>query len=349
MYGLPVSEGRSYSLRMTPPALDDVLRRVAAGQLTPEAALATLDDLRRTTPSETGEGGEGLDTQQGPDDADLPTPPAGAATSLVGGPDSIEDEELGVAEPESAGGPWVEPAPVGSARRSREEGASGGGTAVDPFARAVKVVVSYCSAHIIADPTVRDVSVSGSHTITRQGDLIVVQSPDVPPLFTQDAAGAARFAMTTMPQTMAWAKAWKDHHMLVRFNPHRPLVVELSGGSARIGGGEAGVRISARAGSVRLEQVRGPLEIDAASSSVRGTVQPEGSCSLKADSAAVRLGLLPGTDLLVHATYRMGKVVLPGPQTRIDPDTVETVLGAGRGRWDIDAVMSSVVLAEVRR
>jgi len=133
----------------------------------------------------------------------------------------------------------------------------------------------------------------------------------------------------------------------VRFNPRLPLEIDVAGASVRIIGGEAGARIRLLASALKVDSLRGPLDLDAVSSSVKGTLGPSGASRISAESSSVKVGLLAGTGVRINARNRMGKVVLPSGATKgdmVDPGLREAVIGDGRGELSVESVMSSIVI-----
>jgi hypothetical protein len=274
--------------------LDAILRRVAAGELTPEEALPLIDAAQASQGSGAPEWG---------------TPSGGSARP--GGPESETTDP-----------------------------------AREAPARAVRISVSYRSVDVVADPSVNQVAVSGSHVIHRDGDTLVVESNQFHG-FTEfehgrgDSGGAWSF----LPRSTAWARAVKGDHLTVRVNPNLPITIDSAGAGLRVSGFEAGARIRVVAASLKLERMRGSLELDALTSGVKGTAAVTGDSRISAESSSVKLLLLRGSDVRVSGGgNRWGKVVLPGqPDQRSAKQ--ESVLGAGTGRLTVEGVMSSIVLS----
>jgi len=100
------------------------------------------------------------------------------------------------------------------------------------------------------------------------------------------------------------------------------------------------------AASLKLERVRGPLEIDALTSSVKGTAALTGNSRISGESASVKLTLLAGSDVRVSAgSNRMGKIILPGHPQPGAAHRSESVVGSGAGTLVVDGVMSSITIA----
>lgn len=287
-----------YSLRMST-ALDAILHRVAAGEITPEEALPLIDAAQ-------------------------------AAAAPAG----------------STGPEWGTPGAGADGPRGPESESTATGRETPP--RDVRISVSYRSVEIVADPSVAQVTVNGGHAVRREGDTLVVESTAFQG-FTEfenfgrpEGGGAWSF----LPRSSAWARGMKGGHVTVRVNPHLPVTVDAAGASLRITGLEGGARIRAVASSLKFERVRGPLELDALSSSVKGTVAITGESRISGESASVKLLLLPGTDVRVGATAnRMGKIVLPGTPSHGPDGQPQSVVGDGSGRLTVDGVMSSIALS----
>ncbi len=261
-----------------PDDIDDILRRVAAGDLAPEAALVLLDGDEQPTGA--------------------PAYPPGEVTRI-------------------------------------------------------RIVAAYRPVDVIGDPTVAELFVDGPHSVRRESGLVVVEAPEWPSAAADpdarpgDEERQGRFSFASLPRTLAWARAWKDHHLSVRVNPHLPLELEITGGQARLSGTEAGVDVRLLASSLKVDRLRGYVTLDVMSSSVKGFVGPTGRSRISAESSSVKLSLLAGTDLRIHARNRLGKVVLPTRVTKggfPEGEVVDSVVGTGRDSLDIDALMSSVVI-----
>jgi hypothetical protein len=279
--------------------LDAILRRVAAGELTPEDALPLIDAAQATS-----------------------APPAGHAAPEWGTPSAA----------------------AGSPRGPESESTAAGR---EGPARDVRISVSYRSVAVVADPTVDQIAVSGGHTVRHEGDTLVVECTQFQG-FTEFESGrfeAGPGAWSFLPRSAAWARGMKGEHVEVRVNPTLPITVDTVGAAVRISGCSEGARIRAVAASLKLDHVRGPLQLDALTSAVKGTAAVTGDCRISAESASVKLTLLAGSDVRVSSSgNRLGKIVLPGSPQHGAGGLAESVLGNGTGRLIVDGVMSSVVL-----
>jgi len=353
--------------------MEVILRRVAAGELTPDEALPLIDAANRSAPGNGG-GGAAAAVDAGTESSTEPSTESGADTQ-AGSP---ADGGAGTgAQPDTGAQPGTG-AQAGTGARAGTGAGSGGsgwpgsgaGSATPPWGTApgpagsagggepisssdhpkrIRVAVSYRALRIIADPGVTGAFVSGEHTVRREGDTLVVEASGLP-LFTGDddePGTGGRFSFSNLPRTIAKARALQNESLIVRFNPYLPIELDVAGASVRITGGEAGARLRLLASALKVDTLRGPLDLDAVSSSVKGTLGPSGSSRISAESSSVKVSLLAGTGLRIHARNRMGKVVLPTGVTKgdmVDPGIRESVVGDGRDELTVESVMSSVVI-----
>lgn len=291
--------------------LDAILRRVAAGELSPEAALPLIDAARAERPA------EGSTPEWG-------TPPS--------------------APPGSPGAPEAPPANV-------HPGTSGlpGAPAQTVRPRAVRIAVSYRSVDVVADPGVDTVTVTGGHTVRRDGDVLVVESLQLPGFVefeggAREASGAWSFA--GLPRSAGFARSMKGGHVTVRVNPTLPLEIDSAAAALRVSGCEGGARIRVVAASLKVDRLRGQLELEALTSSVKGTAAVTGASRISCESSSVKLSLLPGSDFrATTSANRLGKVVLPGEPVSGPDGRTESVVGAGLGTLTVDGVMSSIMIS----
>jgi hypothetical protein len=272
--------------------LESVLRRVAAGELTPEEALTQLG---------------------APAPTPAPAPEPGA------------------------------PAPTGS---TPEYG-------TDEPVTTIRLKSSYRSVQLIADPTVTRVHVIGDHAIRHEGPALVVSTAG--PLDDDEResgddrshSGSGRFSFSDLPRTIAWARSWRDHQLTVRVNPALMIDVDVTGADVKATGFTSGLRAHLVASSLRGDKLRGPMDVEAFSSSVKLTGIPTGDSRINCESSSVRLTLAAGSNVKVTATNRMGRLVLPErpPSTLpFEGETSETTIGDGRDRLTLEAVMSSITV-----
>ena len=276
---------------------EEILRRVAAGELTPEQALPLLDTARAEAT------------------ADAAGPTAGGETSEA---------------PAWGTRPGPSPAPTNG-----------------EAPQLVRIAVSYRSLRVLADPGVDGAFVSGEHTVRRDGGALVVEASGLPGGGAGEEEPTGKFSFSNLPRTLTRAREIQQQDLTVRFNPRLPLEIDVAGASVRVVGGEAGARIRLLASALKVDVLRGPIDLDAVTSSVKGTLGPTGSSRISAESSSVKVGLVAGTGVRISARNRMGKVILPSGGTKgdmVDPGLRECVVGDGRGELSVESVMSSVVI-----
>jgi hypothetical protein len=222
---------------------------------------------------------------------------------------------------------------------------TGAGEAEPPTGpvRLVRINASYRPIQIVADPSVAEAFVSGEHTVRREGSVLVVEGTGL--RFGGEDESGPRFSFSQLPQTIAWARSLQSDRLLVRVNPALPLELDAVGSSVRISGGEAGAKMRLLAAAVKVDTLRGPLDVDASSSSLKGTIGPSGTSRIAAESSSVKVSLLAGTGVRIHVRNRMGKVAVPSGVTKgdmVEPGIRDSVVGDGSGELTVESVMSSV-------
>lgn len=285
---------------MSDPRLDDVLRQVAAGELSPEDAVRLLD-----TPSGEQGSAQGGSGDEPAAEGLLREPP-----STPGGADDNREHD----------------------DRERE-----------PAVRSIRLAVAYRAVTVIADSAVSQAHVSGPHTVRRDGDVLVIESDSPPWPYGEDG----RFSFSGLPRSIGWGRGWQEHAVTVRVNPQLPLDVDAAGCNLRILGLEAGAHLHLIASAVKADRLRGPLSIDAMTSSFKGSLGPTGQSRLNFEQSSAKISLLPGTSVRIQGSNRMSKVILPGHITRAGGPLAEAIegdVGDGRDRLTVDALMSSVIL-----
>jgi hypothetical protein len=321
--------------------LESVLRRVAAGELTPEQALQVLDGPAPARPA-APEPGAPIATTDPSDPATTGPAPAGPAAT---GPSPTG--------PAAANGPGTgrDPKPAwssGSGRTTRSEVPE---PPQEPVTT-IRLKTSYRSVQLLADPTVAQIHVLGGHSIQHQGPALVIttagpldddenERPD------QRSEHSGRFSFSDLPKTIAWARSWREHQLTIRVNPALILDLDVTGADVKAIGFAGGLRARLVASSLRGDKLHGPLDVEAISSSVKVTGVPTGDSRINCESSSVRLSLATGADLKIIATNRMGRLVLPElpPSTLpLDGETSETTIGDGRDRLTLEATMSSVTV-----
>jgi hypothetical protein len=211
----------------------------------------------------------------------------------------------------------------------------------------IRLKTSYRSVRLVADPTVAQIHVTGEHSVTQEGSLLVVTTPG-PIEDDERDPGAGRFSFTNLPRTIAWARSWRDHQLTARVNPAFTVDLDLTGSDVRLTGFEAGLRARLAASALRADHLHGELNISAFSSSLKLNVRPAGESRVYCESSSARITLAEGSDLRVTTSNRMGRISLPENPTGergFEGENGGLTIGAGRDRLAVEAVMSSVTIS----
>jgi len=188
---------------------------------------------------------------------------------------------------------------------------------------------------ITGDPSVATVSIDGPHELRREGSTLICDSElDLPfgdPFaFLPTAMG--RFGLRSPGRAFSWG-----NDLDIRVNPTLDLDVELTAGSLHV---EAVGKLRARvtAGSARVEDVRGPLDLHVVGGTAKiDTVMVGGGNRIRCDSGSVVLRLRPGSDVRFRPEAQLGRIVVDG----VDGGR-EITVGGGTGRLRAEVVMGSI-------
>jgi len=288
--------------------LEAVLRRVAAGELTPEQALAEMD---KSAPSAPG------------------APPGSAPGASAG---------------TSPGAPFGTPS--GSATRFGPAANDEQVTSIrlNTSYRSVTVMAdpTVAQVHVVGDHTIE--RLGSVLQISASGPLDDGERASG----REQNPTAGRFSFKDLPRTIAWARSWRDHQLTIRVNPALAVTLDVTGADVKLTGLVAGVSARLVACSLKLDKTRCQLDLSATSSSLKLTAIPTGNSRLKCESSSARLVLPAGTDLTITASNRMGQLSLPDRQVSTLPfegETSEVTIGDGRDHLSLEAVMSSVTVS----
>jgi len=229
---------------------------------------------------------------------------------------------------------------------------AGGTPPVQGTVTCVRVVGSYRAVQIVADPGVAQLYVTGGHRVSQEGTILTVSGTgpmDQPtgerPRDTGGFLGG--FSFSDLPRTITWARSWKEHQLVVRVNPELLVELETTGAEVKLSGLTGGLRARVVASSLKADKLRGALDVEAVSSSVKIGAVPTGQSRLYAESSSARLTLLEGSDVRITGTNRMGRLQLPDRPAStlpLDDQTTQSVVGDGRHQLEVESVMSSVTV-----
>lgn len=209
-------------------------------------------------------------------------------------------------------------------------------------ATTVRVVGSFRTTTIIADPTVAEVSVEGPHASRREGDAIVISADEF-----EMGEGGVRVDHATNRVNIRLGPGSKPLPLAVRMNPELALDVTIAAGALKVDGIRGPIKANLSAGTIRIDGFRSPLDLQVAGGTVTATGHlSSGSSSIRCEAGAVRVRLDAGSSVKVVARAGLGKVALPGAKSSalIGGGTQEAVIGDGEGRLDIEASLGAVTV-----
>jgi hypothetical protein len=188
---------------------------------------------------------------------------------------------------------------------------------------------------IIGDPAVATVSIDGPHELRREGAVLICDSE-------RDLPFGDPFAF--LPTAMGRFRLQSPGRMFklgsdleVRVNPDIDLDVDLTAGSLQV---QQVGRLRARvtAGSARVEEVGGPLDLHIVGGTAKiDTVMVGGDNRIRCDSGSVVLRLRAGSNVRFRPEAQLGRVVVDGVE-----GGREITVGAGTGRLRAEVVMGSI-------
>ena len=270
----------------------EILRRVAAGELSPNDAAELLAELDRQKGAPTG------------------------AEGTAGGP-------------QTAGGDGEPGGPAGGAGRAFGPGTGPGGGTGDrrsaPLST-VRINATFRSVQVIGDSSVAEAAVveGGHHSVRREGDALIID------IENEEETGGYSFAGRGAARARLWAAGVGQHRLrqvVIRANPELALNAELAAGTLSILGVRGPIRARVSAGSLRVEGFAAPLDIAVSAGSVtaRGVLD-HGDSEIECDAGKVRLVLEPGSNVRVQARADLGKVDIHGAG---EDGSSEWLLGGG--------------------
>ncbi len=206
----------------------------------------------------------------------------------------------------------------------------------------VRISARYRKARVIGDPSVLEAVAEGPHTVRRDGDTLVIDSDE------EGELGAEPFWFRFGERS--WPRA-RERHLTVRVNPGLPLEADSTAGSLWVTGIRAALRVEVFAGSARLEEVAGPLDVvtHAGSVQIRSRID-RGASRIRCEAGSVNLQLDEGSSVRIRARSVLGRVLLPEPvgSARGDSwglsDSREVTVGDGAATLDIETNMGSVAV-----
>jgi hypothetical protein len=195
---------------------------------------------------------------------------------------------------------------------------------------------------VIADPSVATVSVDGPHELRREGTTLILESDrDLP--FGDPFAfiPAMRGGFRLHPGDLKGFSLGGD--LVVRLNPAIALDVDVTAGSLSVRGVKR-VRARVTAGSARIEEMAGPLDLHVVGGTAKVDMRARGSENrIRCESGSINLRLRNDSDVRLRPDAQLVRIVIDGAE-----GGREIVVGAGTGRLDVEIVMGNLQV-EVER
>lgn len=197
----------------------------------------------------------------------------------------------------------------------------------------IRIVRLAGAAEIVGDPSVKEAVADGPHDVHREGGTLVIESRPSP----GDGYTFGPFSFGT------------DLHrkLQVRMNPDLPLEAEIQAGSLRVTGLHDAIKADVQAGSARIDGFQKQLDITVQAGSVNAAGKLTwGASRVACDAGSVRVALDPASSVHIHAHTSIGRISLPGQQSRasIGGEHLDATIGGGDATLDIESSMGSVVV-----
>jgi hypothetical protein len=310
---------------MSPSETDvrDILDSVAAGRITPQEASALLaaasssdpvDRPDRPDPSETVDEAESVTTasrtQSMPSSSATPEPVTAARVSTT-----------------SHDAPAASSRPNESAVRPTGSG---------PTRLRVRAVGR--RVRIVGEPFLSTVAVEGPHVMRHDGDVLTVASEG------EFQATLDNFTLRT-PNLRDLQERFVDltRELVIKVNPRLDVEIEVTAGSVSIERAPRVSHVRITAGSAKLRDVTGPLDllVQGGSATVEGGISV-GDSKLRVESGSLQVNLLVGTNATVTNDVQLGRLSWDGESG----GPAERIVGNGAAGLRIEGMMGAVNVRE---
>jgi hypothetical protein len=293
----------------------DILDNVAAGRITPQEASALL--AARSAPAS-------------PSGATTTTADAAATTDTATAAPSVDDSSLTspVTTP-IATTPVDLPAASGSNTPVRAAGSGPTRLRVRAVGRRVRIV---------GEPFLATVAVEGPHVMRHEGDVLTVASEG------EFQATLDNFTLRT-PNLRDLQERFVDltRELVIKVNPRLEVEIEVTAGSVSIERAPRVSHVRITAGSARLRDVTGPLDllVQGGSATVEGGISV-GDSKLRVESGSLQVNLLVGTNATVTNDVQLGRLTWDGESG----GPPQRIVGNGAAGLRIEGMMGAVNVRE---
>jgi hypothetical protein len=220
----------------------------------------------------------------------------------------------------------------------------------------VKVRAGFGAIVVTGDETVVEAEVEGLHQASHEDDTLVIHSdldPDLPGSFEFDLGRRRRgrkLGIAVGPVVFGASnrrgRPLQKSSLRIRINPALELDVRLDAGSLSITHLRAPARARMSAGPITIEDFTAPLDVSVNAGAIRAVGELTwGESRIKSDAGAVRVELLPTSNVRILADTALGKIVLPGhdPESgRRFSSRREATIGAGEATLRVETAMGSI-------
>jgi hypothetical protein len=288
----------------------DILDNVAAGRITPAEASALL--AAWSAPASA-------------DDTATATTPT-TRTSVDGNPDTTPVSTRATDVPAAE-------APSTSPRANEPVVRPGGSGPTRLRIRAVGRRV-----RIVGEPFLSTVAVEGPHVMRHDGDVLTIASEG------EFQATLDNFTLRT-PNLRDLQERFVDltRELVIKVNPRLEVEIEVTAGSVSIERAPRVSHVRITAGSAKLRDVTGPLDllVQGGSATVEGGISM-GDSKLRVESGSLQVNLLVGTNATVTNDVQLGRLTWDGESG----GPVERVVGNGVAGLRIEGMMGAVNVRE---
>lgn len=191
---------------------------------------------------------------------------------------------------------------------------------------------------IVGEPFLSTVAVEGPHVMRHEGDVLTVASEG------EFQATLDNFTLRT-PNLRDLQERFVDltRELVIKVNPRLDVEIEVTAGSVSIERAPRVSHVRITAGSAKLRDVTGPLDllVQGGSATVDGGISV-GDSKLRVESGSLQVNLLVGTNATVTNDVQLGRLTWDGESG----GPVERVVGNGAAGLRIEGMMGAVNVRE---
>jgi hypothetical protein len=191
---------------------------------------------------------------------------------------------------------------------------------------------------IVGEPFLSTVAVEGPHVMRHEGDVLTIASEG------EFQATLDNFTLRT-PNLRDLQERFVDltRELVIKVNPRLEVEIEVTAGSVSIERAPRVTHVRITAGSAKLRDVTGPLDllVQGGSATVEGGISL-GDSKLRVESGSLQVNLLVGTNATVTNDVQLGRLTWDGESG----GPVERIVGNGAAGLRIEGMMGAVSVRE---